>query len=535
MIFKLRRVVALVSVMGVLAFGMTRVAGVAAEPAAGEPAGASDTNIPAGAGRILPAYTTFRNPAGTLGVLNTAGPIDTRSHPFFQPLGSNGRACVTCHQPADGMSLSIRTISRQWEAAGAKDSLFAQIDGANCPNLPAESRASHSLLLDKGLFRISMPWPPKDIHGHEIATEFDIKVVSDPTGCNSDPVYGLQSKNPRVSVFRRPRPAANMKYVEPETPLSLWHIRTGEVRPVNPATGHRLGGNLMSDSRADTLIAQMIDASRTHMAASADMSAAEQEKVQQFLFQVFVAQVADSEGGSLKEGGGFLGPEALRDGKPAVVGAYSARPMFPEIEGWITRRVAASLPWRPLVKLPPFPATRVNEERESPQQRSYRDSVARGYLSFVYRQFLIRNVADLNGFIGNPVKQTCAACHNMVQTGMDVAPGYLDIGTTTYRTAVPAPDLPLFKIDCRRDSPPHPYLGREIYTTDPGRALVTGRCADIGKVVVQQMRGLAARAPYFAGGSAPDLRAVVKFYDARFNIGYSEQEIADLVKFMEAL
>jgi hypothetical protein len=209
--------------------------------------------------------------------------------------------------------------------------------------------------------------------------------------------------------------------------------------------------------------------------------------------------------------------------------------MFPEIEGWVTQRLATSLPWTPLVKLPPFPATRVNEERESPQQRSYRDSVARGYLSFVYRQFLIRNVADLNGFIGNPVKQTCAACHNMVQTGMDVAPGYLDIGTTTYRTAVPAPDLPVFKIVCRRDKPPHPYLGRQIYTTDPGRALVTGRCADIGKVVVQQMRGLAARAPYFAGGSAPDLRAVVDFYDARFNIGYSEQEIADLVKFMEAL
>lgn len=535
MIFKLCRVVALLSVIGPLAVAMAHVEGVAAEPAGGDPTGAPDTIIPASADRRLPAYTTFRNPAGTLGVLNTAGPIDTRSHPFFQPLGSNGRACVTCHQPADGMSLSTRSISRQWEAAGAKDSLFAQIDGANCPNLPAASRASHSLLLDKGLFRISMPWPPRDKHGHLMATEFDIKVVSDPTGCNSDPVYGLQSRDPRVSVFRRPRPAANMKYVEPETPLSLWHIRTGEVRPVNPATGHRMGGNLMSDSRADTLIAQMIDASRSHMAASTDMSAAEQEKVQQFLFQVFVAQVADAEGGSLKDGGAFLGPEALRDGKPAVVGAYSARPMFPEIEGWITQRVAASLPWTPLVKLPQFPASRVNEELESPQQRSYRDSVARGYLSFVYRQFLIRNVADLNGFIGNPVKQTCAACHNMVQTGMDVAPGYLDIGTTTYRTAVPAPDLPLFKIDCGRDKPPHPYLGRQIYTTDPGRALVTGRCADIGKVVVQQMRGLAARAPYFAGGSAADLRAVVDFYDARFNIGYSEQEIADLVKFLEAL
>ena len=153
----------------------------------------------------------------------------------------------------------------------------------------------------------------------------------------------------------------------------------------------------------------------------------------------------------------------------------------------------------------------------------------------MYRQFLIRNVADLNGFIGNPVKQTCAGCHNMVQTGMDVAPGYLDLGTTTHPTATPAPDLPLFRIDCHKDAPPHPYLGREIYTTDPGRALITGRCADIGKVVIQQMRGLAARAPYFAGGSAPDLRAVVNFYDARFRIGYTQDEIADLVNFMGAL
>ena len=102
-------------------------------------------------------------------------------------------------------------------------------------------------------------------------------------------------------------------------------------------------------------------------------------------------------------------------------------------------------------------------------------------------------------------------------------------------TATPAPDLPLFRIDCHNDAPPHPYLGRKIYTTDPGRALITGRCADVGKVVIQQMRGLAARAPYFAGGSAQDLRAVVDFYDARFRIGYTQDEIIDLVNFMGAL
>lgn len=498
-------------------------------------AATTDDIISAGADRTLPVYATFENPRGSLGVFNADGPVATRGHPFFEPLGSNGRACVTCHQPADAMSLSVRSIRARWAAAGPKDSLFAGVDGANCPNLPIGQRSSHSLLLDKGLFRIPLPWPPRDPAGRVISPEFDITVISDPTGCNTDRFYGLKSSNPRISVFRRPRMAANMKYVEPERPLSLWQIRTGEVRPVDPATGHRLGGNVMSDARAPTLIAQMVDASRTHMEMDGGLSPAEQVEVRKFLFQVYAAQVTDGTGGRLDAGGAYLGPRALRDGEPAMVGAYSARPMFPEIEGWVTQRIASSIRWIPLVKLPTFPPTRLGEANETPAQRAYRDSVARGYLSFMYRQFLIRNVADLNGFIGNPVKQTCAACHNMVQTGMDVSPGYLDIGTTTYPTATPAPDLPLFRIDCHRDAPPHPYLGREIYTTDPGRALITGRCADVGKIVIQQMRGLAARAPYFAGGSAQDLRAVVDFYDDRFRIGYTQAEITDLINFMGAL
>ena len=34
------------------------------------------------------------------------------------------------------MSLSVRSIRARWAAAGPKDSLFAAVDGANCPNLP---------------------------------------------------------------------------------------------------------------------------------------------------------------------------------------------------------------------------------------------------------------------------------------------------------------------------------------------------------------------------------------------------------------
>src|SRR5262249_39100272 len=49
-----------------------------------------------------------------------------------------------------------------------------------------------------------------------------------------------------------------------------------------------------------------------------------------------------------------------------------------------------------------------------------------------------------------------------------------------------------------------------------GRALVTGRCEDIGKFKVPTLRALAARAPYFHNGSAATLEDVVEFYDRRF-------------------
>jgi cytochrome c peroxidase len=121
----------------------------------------------------------------------------------------------------------------------------------------------------------------------------------------------------------------------------------------------------------------------------------------------------------------------------------------------------------------------------------------------------------------------------MTQMGNDVAPGQVDLGTTTMPFADPMPDLPLFRITCLKA--PHPHYGRVFYTMDPGFALTTGRCADAGKITLQSMRGLAARAPYFSNGLARDLRGVVDYYDRRYNIGYTEQEKQDLVNLMSVL
>jgi cytochrome c peroxidase len=49
------------------------------------------------------------------------------------------------------------------------------------------------------------------------------------------------------------------------------------------------------------------------------------------------------------------------------------------------------------------------------------------------------------------------------------------------------------------------------------------------------LRALAARPPYFHDGSARTLAEIIKFYDRRFQVRFTEQEKADLIAFLRAL
>ena len=171
------------------------------------------TWIEPGSDAILPEFDAFDSVEGTLGVLNASGPVNTEGHPFFTALGTNGRACVNCHQPTYGMSVSVAGLVERWRSTDGKDPVFAAFDGSNCPGLPQDQESSHSLLLKRGLFRIPLSWPPRNADGSPKPVEFTIEVVRDPTGCNTSPEYGLKSAEPTISVYRRPRPAANLKYV----------------------------------------------------------------------------------------------------------------------------------------------------------------------------------------------------------------------------------------------------------------------------------------------------------------------------------
>ena len=72
-------------------------------------------------------------------------------------------------------------------------------------------------------------------------------------------------------------------------------------------------------------------------------------------------------------------------------------------------------------------------------------------------------------------------------------------------------------------------------TTDLGRALTTKLWADIGKVRVLGLRGLASRAPYFHAGQANTIDDVITFYAKRFNINFTSANRADLQAFLLAL
>jgi len=476
----------------------------------------------------LPAAVEYENGHGRFGLLNSDGAIETEGHAFFEPLGANGRACVTCHQPTDAMSLSVETIRERWDATDGQDPLFAAIDGKNCPHLPQGEPESHSMLLDRGLIRVFLPWPPISADGSPIAPEFDIEVVRDPTGCNTHPVHGLHSATPTVSVYRRPRPAINLRYVVAAGfGVTPFIAKTGMLAAVDPDTGLPVNMNMMADAREPTLRTQASSAAAVHLQVDRPLTVSELDQIESFERQLYGAQIYSAGAGRLDEPGGppGLGPVAMANGRDGVLGNNTSNYVFPFGDVW------HDLP----------------DGDGSPEaaQNALRESAARGHDVFFFRTFWIRDSMHINSVgLGNPIKRTCSTCHGMHMMAMDVANGWMDLGTTNLPWAREEPvspwatkpqRMPLFKLTCRNDLPPHPFLGREIYTQDPGRALISGKCDDIGAIVIQQFRGLAARAPYFSNGSAATVREVVDFYDRRYNIQYTEQEKQDLVNFLSLL
>ncbi len=225
------------------------------------------------------------------------------------------------------------------------------------------------------------------------------------------------------------------------------------------------------------------------------------------------AQTADAAAGPLNALGATGGAEALAQ-QPFTLGAND-----PAVPGAFDRVVfTLYTAWESLTGADP--ATRAQQ------------SIARGERIFNTRPFTITGVGGLNSPTLPSVQGSCSNCHSTPNIGNHPSGALLNIGV-----AGPTPPgldvagLPVFTLTCNAG----PLAGRVFTVTDPGRALVTGRCSDIGRMKVPALRALATRAPYFHNGSAARLGDVVGFYNRRFAIGLTAQERADLVNFLEAL
>ena len=157
----------------------------------------------------------------------------------------------------------------------------------------------------------------------------------------------------------------------------------------------------------------------------------------------------------------------------------------------------------------------------------------------------VRGIND-NAALGKPavVTGTCGTCHDTPSVGDHSLPLPLDIGTghsSPHETnpqikaalaQMSFPKLPVYKVTGCTD----PFNGETtLYTTDLGKAMITGQCADLNRVKGPILRGLAARAPYFHNGAAANLTELVNFYNQRFAMGLSNQQISQLVAFLNTL
>lgn len=417
---------------------------------------------------------TFPDREGLFATMTTNRSFDF-NNPFFQSFGTNGRSCVTCHVPTDAWSITPPHIQARFYLTGGRDPLFRTNDGSNCAGADvstmAKAQQAYSLLLNKGLIRVQLPIPP--------GAEFSVLSVDDPYHCT--PVPG------QISVYRRVLPATNLKFLS----TVMWDGRE----------------TFASQTIEQDLAHQALDATLGHAAAATPPSQAQIDAMVAFELATFTAQIRNNGAGRLDKQGGQGGPEALSK-QPFYLGindVFGGDPTHAQ--------------FTPVV----FTVFNGFGLQGDPNGGAERASIHRGEEIFNTRMFTVSNVA---GLPAPSMSVTCSACHDTPNAGSHSLPAPLNIGLTdaSQRT----PDLPLFTLSCAATH-------EIIQTTDPVRALITGKCADIGKFKGPVLRALAARAPYFHNGSAATLADAVNFYQTRFSIPLTDQDKADLVAFLSAL
>ena len=452
---------------------------------------------------FLPNLFPFLDFTGLSGTYSTTGSVDL-SGPFFQSLGTNGRTCATCHQPGNAFGLSAANAQFRYFITRGKDPLFAQFDGATCPTGPV----NNTLAANYGLIRIGLTLPPNTTDAS--APQYSITAVQDPYGCAlTTDAQGQQT----VSVYRRPLPTTNLGFLS----AVMFDGRESLTFPLNSQA--TFPTNLNND-----LTQQAIDATIGHAQATQAPSTAQLSQIVGFEMALNSAQLFDFTAGDLTKnangGAQFLAAQTQLY-YPGINDSLGGDPhgnqftpnVFTIYNSWLNSK--------------------------NPQQAS----IARGEQIFNSQPLTISDVPGLTTG-SQQITGTCTTCHDSPNIGNHSFPLPLDIGnghSLAYETdpniiaalkeLKAAPTLPVFELVCTQGT----LAGRTYYTTDPGKALITGQCSDIGRGKGLILRGLAARAPYFHNGVAANLDEVARFYNQRFQIGLSPQQMQDLINFLQSL
>ena len=445
----------------------------------------------------IPNLAPFLDSSGVLRTFNTNGDMDL-SNPFFKSLGTNGRSCVTCHQPSDAWSVTPQHLKARFAFSAGLDPIFRPVDGANCPSADVSSvearQKAYDMLLDKGLIRVSIGMPSN--------TDFAITGIDDPHNCPD-------TRPSALALFRRPLPGTNLRFLT----AVMWDGR-------ETFKGQSLEFDLKDQALGATL---------GHAQAAVTPSDEELAAIVKLEMGNFTAQAFDNQAGNLETQGAIGGPMAL-----------SKQQFFPGINDPLGADPAGFNPaaFSLFARWSPDSKTAGDETARDKWTDDARASITRGETLFNTLPITITGVTGLNDLPGlSTVKGTCSTCHNTPNVGNHSVPLPIDIGITDY-PALPALNttgLPVYTIQCAPGAATP--IGKEstFQTTDPGRALITGKCTDVGKMKGPILRGLAARAPYFHNGSAASLRDVVEFYNQRFNLNLTDQQKQDVDAFLKSL
>ncbi|HSN05326.1 MAG TPA: hypothetical protein VLS44_10105, partial [Nitrospira sp.] len=433
-------------------------------------------------------------PNGVLKTYSSTGTIDLTG-PFFQSLGTNGRSCASCHQPSDAWSVSAAHVAARFEQTNGLDPIFRTNDGSNCDHnidttTVAGRRQAYSLLTGRGLIRVALDLPAR--------AEFEVVGVSNPYACNDTST---------LSMYRRPLPSTNLRFLS----TVMWDGRESSTQTgTQPITFATYPGDLLSD-----LAHQALDATNGHAQATTPLTPQQQQQIVAFEMGLSTAQAVDSSAGSLDSLGASGGPMTLVN-QPFYIGINDPLGQNPY-----------NTAFTPVI-FTLFTSSWVNASATDAIAAS-RASILRGQTLFNSKPIDITGVGGLNDATGQSViKGTCGTCHDAFNVGNHSVVAPLNIGIADVVNPLDVSYLPVITLRNKATS-------EEISTTDPGRAMVTGKWVDIGKFKGPVLRGLAARAPYFHNGAAKNLKEVIEFYDARFDIKLTDQEKADLVAFLTAL